>query len=270
MTLKRGTDTHLLFNITALTMLHLLRYIFTFSFFLFAHIADAQITVSGTVLDVSKINYVENVRVVSSGGMFAITDSLGRYSILVDEKDSLTFYYNKKPTQQFAVKTIPDPTRFNISIHVTVKGKYQVLNEVVVFAKTHKQDSIENRQAYADIFNYQKPGLSTSVTPGGGVGADVNELINIFRFRRNKRLKAFQERLEIQEQEKYIDYRFSKVYVKRVTGLRSPYLDSFLVWYRPEYEFVRNSNEIDFNQYILLAYYQFQKLVDIPEAKKEE
>lgn len=252
-------------------MLRSLRYIFTVSFsMLMTPLLYAQIVISGTVLDSSRINYVENVRVVSSGGLFAITDSLGRYSIMASEKDSLTFYYNKKPTQQFAVRTIADPSRFDICLHITVKGKYQVLNEVVVFAKTHKQDSLENRQAYADIFDYHKPGLSTSVTPGGGVGADVNELINIFRFRRNKRLKAFQQRLEVQEQEKYIDYRFSRIYVKRVTGLSSPYLDSFLVWYRPEYEFVRNSNEIDFNQYILLAFYQFQKLVDMPDAKKED
>jgi hypothetical protein len=154
---------------------------------------------------------VENVRVVSSGGLFAITDSLGRYSILVEETDSLTFFYNKKPTQKFAVKSISDPSRFDISLRITVKGKYQVMNEVVVFSKSHKQDSLENRQAYANIFDYQKPGLSTSVTPGGGVGADLNELINVFRFRRNKRLKAFRERLEMQEEEKYIDYRFNKV-----------------------------------------------------------
>lgn len=252
-------------------MLHRLRYLLTVLFFIPLYsCVFAQILVSGTVLDSSKINYVENVRVVSSGGLFAITDSLGRYSILVEETDSLTFYYNKKPTQKFAVKSISDPSRFDISLRITVKGKYQVMNEVVVFSKSHKQDSLENRQAYANIFDYQKPGLSTSVTPGGGVGADLNELINVFRFRRNKRLKAFRERLEMQEEEKYIDYRFNKVNVKRITGLTGEYLDSFLVWYRPDYEFVRNSDELIFNQYILNAFYQFQKLVIIPAAKKED
>jgi len=171
---------------------------------------------------------------------------------------------------KFAVRSIQDPSRFNISIHITVKGKYQVLNEVVVFSKSHKQDSLENRQTYADVFNYSRPGLSTSIAPGGGVGADLDELINVFRFKRNKRLRAFQQRLEIQEQESYVNYRFNKVYVKRITGLTGEYLDSFMVWYRPGYEFARNSDELVFNQYILNAFYQFQKLVIVPPAKKED
>jgi hypothetical protein len=141
---------------------------------------------------------------------------------------------------------------------------------VVVFSKSYKQDSLENRQTYADIYDYKKPGISTSLTPGGGAGADLDELINIFRFKRNKRLRSFQQRLETQEQEKYIDYRFNKLFVKRITGLDGILLDSFLVWYRPTYEFARNSGELIFNQYILNAYYQFQKLITIPSAKKEE
>jgi hypothetical protein len=226
--------------------------------------------ISGTVFDSSKINYVENVRVVSTGGMFAITDSLGKYSVLAGENDSLIFYYNNKPTQKFVVKSIPDPQHFNISIHIKIKGKYHLLNEVVVFSKTYKQDSLENRQTYADIYDYKKPGLSTTITPGGGVGADLDELINIFRFKRNKRIRAFQQRLETQEQEKYIDYRFNKLFVKRITGMEGVVLDTFLVWYRPSYEFARNSSELSFNQYILNAFYQYQKLVDVSPAKKEE
>ena len=252
-------------------MLRHLRYILAFLFtFPVISSVKAQVTVSGTVFDSSKINYVENVRVVSTGGLFAITDSLGKYSILTGETDSLLFYYNNKPTQKFSVKAIPDPSRFDISLRINVKGKYHVLNEVIIFSKSHKQDSLENRQAYADIFDYKKPGLSTSVAPGGGVGADLDELINIFRFKRNKRLKAFQQRLEIQEQEKYVDYRFNKVKVKRMTGLSGQLLDSFMVWYRPRYEFARDSDELVFNQYILNAFYQFRKLMNVPPAKKEE
>lgn len=231
---------------------------------------NAQQTISGTVYDKSKINYVENVRVVSSSGIFAITDSLGKYSIPVTDADSLSFVYNNKPTQQFAVKTIANPAQFDISIHLTINGKYSVLKEVIVYSKSYKQDSIENRQAYAEVFQYQKPGLSTSVTPGGGVGADVNELINIFRFRRNKNLKAFQQRLQLQEEEKYIDYRFNKLFVKRVTGLLSPELDTFMVWYRPSYFFVSQANEISFNQYILDALYRYKNILPLIFPVKKE
>lgn len=236
----------------------------------FTNTVQAQLTISGHVLDKGKINLVENAKVVSTGGMFAMTDSLGKYSIPVMPGDSLYFVYNNKPTQKFAVNKISNPLQFDVSLHVFVNSKYNMLKEVVVYSKSYRQDSLENRRTYADVFEYQKPGLSTSITPGGGVGADVNELINIFRFRRNKRLKAFQNRLEDQERTSYVNYRFNKVIVSRITGLKSPALDSFLVWYRPGYEFAAASDEVVFNQYILNAFYHFKKWGFVDPAKTEE
>ena len=226
--------------------------------------------------DSSKINLVEGVRVVSTGGLFAITDSMGRFSLLVNERDSVLFYYRSKPTQKFVVKDIPDPSHFNISLHVTVKGKYSTLKEVVVHSRSYRQDSLENRQNYSDIFSYKKPGLSTSIMPGGGVGADVDELINIFRFKRNRRLKAFQSRLEREEEEKYVNYRFNRNFVRRITQLNGVALDSFIVRYRPSYEFTVNADEITFNRYILNSSYSFKRymqqmdLMRLPEAFKKE
>ena len=224
---------------------------------------------SGTVLDVSKLNYVEAVGVVSTSGKIAVTDSLGKYSIQTASEDSLFFIYNNKPTQKFAVNKIPNTSQFDISLHIPVKSRYSLLKEVVVYSKNYKQDSAENRENYGEVFSYKKQGIQTSISPGGGVGLDANELINAFRFKRNKRLKAFQQRLEAEEKEKYINYRFNKIFVKKLTQLQSPALDSFLVWYRPTYEFAVISSEIEFNQYILNAFYHFKKTGSSGEAKKE-
>lgn len=218
----------------------------------------AQLILSGSVYDSSKINLVEGVRVVSTGGLFSITDSMGRYSIMVAEKDSVSFFFRNKSTQKFPVKTINDISRFNISLHVTVKGKYSTLKEVIVYGKSYRQDSLENRQTYADIYDYKKPTIRTSISPDGVAGMDVNEIINMFRFKRNKRLRAFQSRLEIQEQEKYVNYRFNKTLVKRITQLEGPSLDSFMLRYRPTYEFVTTLDDVGFNQYLLTSSYQFK------------
>jgi hypothetical protein len=232
--------------------------------------AKAQITVTGTVLDNSKINFVEAVGVMSTGGKITVTDSLGKYTIQAGADDSIYFVYNNKPTQRFAVNKIPNTAQFDISLHVPIKSKYGLLKEVVVYSKNYKQDSAENRQNYGEVFSYRKQGIQTSISPGGGVGLDANELINLFRFKRNKRLKAFQARLEADEKEKYITYRFNKIFVRRITQLQSPALDSFLVWYRPSYEFVSASSEIEFNQYVLNASYHFRRTIGTGEAKKEE
>ncbi len=218
----------------------------------------AQFILSGTVFDSSKINYVPNVIVTNTTGNFTITDSMGRYSLRVEAKDSVTFTFRNKATQKFAVQTVADPSHFDISLRVNYKGKYSTLKEVVVFTKSYKEDSIENRKTYAGIYNYQKPGLQTSISPTGGVGADVNELINIFRFKRNKRLKSFQLRLEQQEQERYVTYRFNKTLVKSLTHLEGEDLNRFLIKYRPDYDFTSTADEVVFNQYILNSFYAFK------------
>jgi predicted transport protein len=224
--------------------------------------------VSGTVYDSSKINPIENVRVESVGGKFTWTDSTGHYKIQVTEKDSLTFIYQNKPTLKFSVKDIADPSRFDISLRVKVKTKYSTLKEVVVFAKSYREDSIENRQIYGDIYDFRKPTIRTGVSPDGAVGADVNEIINIFRFRRNKRLKAFQARLEKQEQENFVKYRFNKNFVRRVTQLKGAELDSFMVRYSPSYEFASTADEVTFHKYVLNASYRFKIEMLKQEAKK--
>ena len=234
--------------------------------------SSAQLTVMGTVFDSSKKNYVEFVRVESTGGKFTTTDSMGRYKISVTEKDSLCFIYQNKPTQKFAVKDVVDLAQFDISLRVHVKGGYSTLKEVVVFARSYRQDSMENRLLYDDVYNYRKPTIRTSVSPSGAVGADVNEIINMFRFQRNKRLRAFQARLEQQEQDKFVSYRFNKNFVRRITQLQGAELDSFMVRYLPTYEFASTADEVTFNKYILNSSYAFKiELLkqDNPEVKKE-
>lgn len=228
----------------------------------------AQLTVSGTVFDSSRRNYVENVRVESTGGLFTRTDSMGHYKLPVSEKDSLTFIYQNKPTQKFAVKDMASLTQFDISLGVTVKSGYRTLKEVVVFARSYREDSMENRRTYADVFNYSRPTIKTSISPGGAVGADVDEIINMFRFRRNKHLKLFQARLEQQEQDHFVSYRFNKNFVRRITGLTGADLDTFMVRYLPTYEFASTADEVTFNKYILNSSYAFKIELLKQEAAK--
>lgn len=236
-----------------------MRIIFIFLTGFFAFDAHAQINVSGSVLDKTKINFVEGARVITTAGKMAFTDSMGRYSISTGINDSIFFIYNNKPTQKFAANKITDPTKFDISLLISVKSKYTILKEVLVYSKSYKEDSAETRDTYKNIFSYRKPGLSM----------DVDELINIFRFRRNKRLQSFQNKLIADEKERFIDNRFSKVFVRRITQLKGSQLDSFMVWYRPSFDFISRANEVDFNQSILNSLYHYRRITG-GEAKKEE
>ncbi|MEP7141482.1 MAG: hypothetical protein ABI707_01370 [Ferruginibacter sp.] len=211
-----------------------------------------------------------DVLVKSGSGTQAITDSTGHYDIVTKDGDSLTFIYHDKPTAKFAVKQIPDIGNFDISLHIRVVEKFQTMKEVKVYTKNFRQDSIENRQYYNKIFGYQKPGVSSSMNPGtGSVGLDLDEFINVFRFKRNKQLRKMQDRLLEQEQENYIKYRFNKTAVKRITRLEGDDLDNFMALYKPDFEFTQTATTVAFYQYILTASYQFKKDLLMKRNKTE-
>jgi hypothetical protein len=148
-----------------------------------------------------------------------------------------------------------NPLAFDIALHVNVP----TLREVKIRPRDYRFDSLQNRRDYAKIFDYRKPGLRP-VTPqyGAGMGFDINEIINIFRFRRNRSMASFQQRLVLEEQEKFISHRFNKALVRRLTLLESPALDSFMALYRPSYTFTKNAGDYDFQYYIKTAFFRFK------------
>jgi hypothetical protein len=64
--------------------------------------------------------------------------------------------------------------------------------------------------------------------------------------------------LENQEQEKYVNYRFNKTLVKKLTQLDGQQLDNFMIIFRPDYEFTSLADELVFNQYILNCSYKYK------------
>ena len=212
--------------------------------------------IKGVVYDSSRNYPLELVSVMATSGNGTVTNAEGYYEIRVTEKDSIWFSYLNKPTIKFPVLKISNPMQFDISLQVSVP----VLKEVKVFPRNYKLDSIRNRQEYAKVFNYQKPGLKL-VTPqyGAGVGFDLNELINVFRFRRNKSMLSFQQRLLQEEQEKFIDYRFNKALVRRLTLLEGAELDRFMQVYRPSYLFTKYSGDYEFRYYIKQSLYRYKR-----------
>ena len=241
-------------------MPHLYRsYILSFFLLFIAGNIFGQLTVSGTVYDSTRTIPVKNVLVKSKSGQHTITDSLGQYSIGVSKNDSIGFIYRNKSTPQFAVSDIPNMTSFDVAIQVRIYGKFKTLKEVTITSKTYEEDSIENRDDYGYLFNYHRPGVQTSVSDyTGNAGIDLDELINVFRFRRNKDMHMMQERLIGEEQDKYVDHKFNQGLIKRITKIDSTDIDLFMKRYRPSFEFVLNSSEADFYQYILDASYEFE------------
>lgn len=223
--------------------------------------AKAQsITVSGVVYDISGRRPIEAV-VVNSSNARTITDSIGRYTITAKPKDSLWFSLFGKNSQKFPIDTVTDPRNFNVMIHV---AGYD-LPEVKVRNSYYRLDSMQNRIDYAKYFNYQKPGLKLSNNqqlfgPAGlTVGLDLDEIINMFRFHRNRNLEFLQNRLITQEHEKYVDYRFTKRFVQKLTHLEGESLSKFMTFARPSYELLGVLNELELGLYIERRFTEYKK-----------
>ena len=194
---------------------------------------------------------------MTTSGKGTSTDAYGRYEVDVKESDSVWFSYLNKPTIKYPVGKIFDNSHFDIALHIHVP----VLKEVIVKPRNYKLDSLKNRLDYAKAFDWEKPKLKAGSSGGYGVamGFDLDEIIRMFQFRKNKSSAAFKERLLEEERDKFIDHRFNKALVLRLTGLISEERDSFMSRCRPTYEFCLYTSDYDF-QFFIKKCYELYKL----------
>jgi hypothetical protein len=223
-------------------------------------VCNAQFKIAGAIVDFTQRKPLEAVTIYSSSNSFSISDSLGKYSISVRKGDSIWFSFLGKNTVKYPVDTITNSENFEVALHVNVN----TLPPVSVRNRSYKMDSLQNRQDYAKVFNFKKPGISlaqnNNYVPGAvSVGLDLDEFINMFRFKHNKRILALQERLLQQEQDKYIDHRFNKRFNRQLTKLNSPDLETFMTLYRPTYELLQIMNDLELGVYIQKCFADYEQ-----------
>jgi hypothetical protein len=205
------------------------------------HSAFGQVEVHGTVYDRSRYFAMPGVSVMSTSGQGTMTDSTGKYRLLVSRKDSVFFSYLGKATVKFPIRNIDPNSPMDISIAVAVDS----LPLVVVRPKVYRYDSMENRDEYRKIFDYE-PDFIGQGQGGAGINLDM-----LFGARRNRQMLALKTRLIEEEQDKYVDYRFNRTLVRRITGMDPPFLELFMRMYRPSYDYIKScENDYEFYKYI--------------------
>ncbi|HEV3411487.1 MAG TPA: hypothetical protein VG101_03370 [Puia sp.] len=209
--------------------------------------AIGQVIISGTVYDKTQKYTMTGVSVLTTSGLGTATDSTGHYRIRMGLEDSLYFSYLGKTTLRFPAREINPNMPFDMALAVSI----DTLPAAFVRGNNYSLDSLQTRRDYARVFNYAPNYLGKVKTTGRGgvgVGLDLDMLLN---GRENRRMEAFQDRLVWQEQQNYIDHHFSKAIVRRVTGLETPALDTFMVWYRPSQDFIQScESEYHWYKYI--------------------
>lgn len=210
----------------------------------------AQIMIKGTVYDKQARYGVPHVSVLSSSGAGTATDSAGRYTLKVSGNDSIYFSYLGKMTSKFPVKTLPPDQPLDISLPVSIDS----LAPVTVRQPSYRMDSLANRAEYKKVFD-NDAGYIGAPSGGFGLGIGFDLLFSARKIRSMEKLKA---RLEREERDKYVDHRFTKALVKRITGLTPPALDSFMVEYRPSYDILKSfETDYDYYSYIKSCSFSF-------------
>jgi hypothetical protein len=235
----------------------LLLLVFSFVAFLAGSRAYGQeVTIHGTVYNMYRTKPLDGVSVMATSGRGTATDSNGNYALVVDLKDSISFSYLGKATMKYPIREINYYSGFDISLHVDPVE----LKEIRVMPHNYRDDSLQNRKDYEKIFDYRKPGFKITDGSGGlGAGVDLNSLIEMFERNKINRTKAFQRRLVDEEQDKYVDHRFARSVVLKITHLEGDELDSFMVKYRPSYAFCKKATDYDLYDYVKLAFSEYQK-----------
>jgi hypothetical protein len=213
--------------------------------------AKAQVEVKGTVSDRTMGSGLQGVSVMSTSGAGVISDSVGHYSLFMSEKDSIYFSYLGKRTPKIPIQDIPSVLHYDVVLEVDVEA----LPPVFVSANNYHEDSLEHRKEFANIFDFEGGGpMSNLSTRGRGMGAGLD--LDFFSKKTvTHSRESVQRYFEEDERQRYVDFKFSKLLIKKITGLESPVLDTFMKEYRPSYDYVKSfTSDYELDKYIKDSY----------------
>jgi hypothetical protein len=92
----------------------------------------------------------------------------------------------------------------------------------------------------------------------GSVGFSIDALWSAFS-KEGKNARRLMDVMERDYKNNFIDEKFSKTLITRVTGLKGDKLEVFIHNYRPSYYFVYGASEYDLVSYIKMAFIRFNK-----------
>jgi len=170
---------------------------------------------------------------------FNLSDEGGNFKIEAQEGDLLIFSSVGYQADTLLV-TAP---MFVGQYQVFLEPRAVALPTVRVGGQSNYQlDSMERRKDYDWVYDHKGVRLVDKNKQGDGIGASLNLPIYTSAERQRERLK---KRLIQEEEDFYIDSRFGREYVSRLTHLQGDSLQMFMFRYRPTYQFCRMANNTD-------------------------
>jgi len=250
-------QTHSTFYICVSRMLQM-KYILAILFLAVSSVAAAQ-NVVGIVTDKTTAQPVIGAT-VAYGKLLTQTNRGGLF-----EFDGVKMNDTLKVTAIGYVPYTVLVTAANASQHIELIQKVNQLNQVNIFGtRNFTQDSLANRQDFAKQFNYQHPKLRDAISVNPGTRPDQLLTIDLLALVRALTYKStneykFNTLLKKDEHEQYVDEHFNRGIVSHIVNLQGDTLSTFLVQYRPTYEFTLKATGYDMEFYIKDCYKKFEE-----------
>lgn len=221
--------------------------------FQFPFQAHSQCLISGKVTD--SIHgaplYPATVFNITSG-QAVYADSLGNYKIRAQNGDKLEYRYLGFYSKKYAV-----PAGFTHIIHnVILISKRIKLKTVEIQSLTpYQQDSLERIRTFGHYLSLPIAHLFGGSS--GGLGVSMHPITYFSKKERRKR--RFHKMYKQFEKDAFIDSRYTRKLVHRLTGMTDDSLRIFMYKVRPDYNFARHSPDLLFWSWILRKYKAWAK-----------
>lgn len=195
------------------------------------------------------------------------SDMGGNYRIFVSIGDKITFSSVGYTADTVVVKE----NMLNIPYDIFLVRNVIELSKVTVGElNSYQVDSISRQQEFEDVLSKKNGKLvgGKGNTISDGVGVTLSPLSYFSQKEKNER--RFKKMFARQEEELYVDYRFSHDYISEITHLQGDSLQKFMYNYRPDYKFCRKASKTDMLTYINDSYMDFTHQKGFPPKKKKK
>ncbi len=186
---------------------------------------------------------------------YDLSEEDGSYHIQVGVGDHISFssvgYMSDTVTVTASMLTAA------YAIYLDVRS--QTLQTVRVGELSNYQlDSMDRRKEYAWVYDHSNtPHVARDRQGADGVGVTLNVFRNTSTAAKQR--IHLDKRLEKEEEDYYIDSRYNKDYVTKITHLKGDSLTEFMRKYRPYYDYCRKASNVDILVYINDSYKQYMK-----------
>ena len=217
---------------------------------------SAQQFLTGKVYRANSTEYLISVSIHNiTQQRYDLSEENGSYRIQAMPGDHISF--SSVGYKADTIKVTASMLTADAPIYLDVKP--QNLQAVRVGELSNYQlDSLDRRKEYAWVYDHENtPKMARDRQGADGVGVTLNVFRNSGTAAKQR--VHLKERLDKEEKDYYVDSRYNKDYVSKITKLKGDSLTEFMRRYRPSYDYCRRAANVDILVYISDSYKQYMK-----------